>query len=708
MPYLKLRNARTGEVQEFERADVRIGRAPDLELILDGEGSEVVSGNHALMCFREGAWVLEDTGSTNGTFVDEQRLTASRPVPLRSGSTVSFGAKGPRFKVEAVAAAKLSATVVEGQPAVSPYDATVPMSAADLAANTAPMDVPPPPPREESARPDQAPVERAAPEAPAPPRVHIVLLDERSGDTVERDGVRFRIGRGRECEIRPVQEGDTSVSRVHAEIVLKPDHAIVLRDAGSRNGTTVNGNLVRTEHELREGDRIQLGNEGPELVVSSLVGGRTPAGSAPAPAPAQKAPQERKEASKPTARRSFAGKGKTMFFREMMEETTQKSSARLRIVVLGFSVMLVGGVGGLWWFSEQRMQQTSEQLEEQRQALADQQAIADSLRNSANAEYERLRDDLALAQTGSASSAVLDSLRQALVEAQERTEALETSMRRAQGELNQQLARAEAERREREAEVQRLRSEMAAASSGGVPQGLLDSLRRAVSDAEQQLSGIEGQVRAVRGVDLATVAQTNQGAVGLVSSFAQGRIYDGSGFAITSSGYFITNRHVVMHNGLRSDSLFVMMADQRRMLRADIINVAPGNGPDIAVIRIRNYTGPHVPRVDWAGDKARQGEPAALIGFPAGLANALDDSQTIRTSMSGGIFSQVRADEIRFDGFTVGGSSGSPVLNANGEVVAIHRAGLAEAAGLGFAVPVRLAIPLLPPDARAEAGIGGR
>ena len=119
----------------------------------NGEGSEVVSGNHALICFREGAWVLEDTGSTNGTFLNEQRLTASQPVPLRSGSTVSFGAKGPRFKVEAVATAKLSATVVEGQPAVSPHDATVPMDAADLAAKTAPMDVPPP--REESTPPNQ-------------------------------------------------------------------------------------------------------------------------------------------------------------------------------------------------------------------------------------------------------------------------------------------------------------------------------------------------------------------------------------------------------------------------------------------------------------------------------------------------------------------------------------------------------------------------
>ena len=118
-------------------------------------------------------------------------------------------------------------------------------------------------------------------------------------------------------------------------------------------------------------------------------------------------------------------------------------------------MMLAGAVGGLWWFNEQRLQETSAQLEEQRQALAAQQAIADSLRNAADAEYERLRDDLAAAQTGSASSAVLDSLRQALVEAQERTEALETSMLRAQGELDAQLAQAEVRRQEGEDELVR-------------------------------------------------------------------------------------------------------------------------------------------------------------------------------------------------------------------------------------------------------------
>jgi S1-C subfamily serine protease len=73
--------------------------------------------------------------------------------------------------------------------------------------------------------------------------------------------------------------------------------------------------------------------------------------------------------------------------------------------------------------------------------------------------------------------------------------------------------------------------------------------------------------------------------------------------------------------------------------------------------------------------------------------------------MSAGIFSKVTEDRIQFDGFTVGGSSGSPIFNANGEVVAVHAAGLREAAGLGLTVPIRLVIPLLPPDARAELGI---
>ena len=73
--------------------------------------------------------------------------------------------------------------------------------------------------------------------------------------------------------------------------------------------------------------------------------------------------------------------------------------------------------------------------------------------------------------------------------------------------------------------------------------------------------------------------------------------------------------------------------------------------------------------------------------------------------MSAGIFSKVTPERIQFDGFTVGGSSGSPIFNADGEVVALHRSGLKEAAGLGFAVPIQQLIPYLPGDAKAELGL---
>ena len=120
---------------------------------------------------------------------------------------------------------------------------------------------------------------------------------------------------------------------------------------------------------------------------------------------------------------------------------------------------------------------------------------------------------------------------------------------------------------------------------------------------------------------------------------------------------------------------------------------------------IPSYAGPYIAKADWAGTRARQGESAAIIGFPRGAALALDQTRTVRTSMAGGIFSKVTPDRIQFDGFTIGGSSGSPIFNANGEVVAVHAAGLKEAAGLGFAVPLTMVIPFLPAEAKAELGI---
>jgi len=46
-----------------------------------------------------------------------------------------------------------------------------------------------------------------------------------------------------------------------------------------------------------------------------------------------------------------------------------------------------------------------------------------------------------------------------------------------------------------------------------------------------------------------------------------------------------------------------------------------------------------------------------------------------------------------------------PVFNANGEVISIHRAGLPQAPGFALSVPIKHAIPLLPPTLRQKLGI---
>lgn len=64
-----------------------------------------------------------------------------------------------------------------------------------------------------------------------------------------------RIGRSEECEVVLL---DPSVSRTHAVVEIRRGAAVV-RDAGSTNGTFVNGRRIERE-ALRDGDELRLGN----------------------------------------------------------------------------------------------------------------------------------------------------------------------------------------------------------------------------------------------------------------------------------------------------------------------------------------------------------------------------------------------------------------------------------------------------------------
>nr|WP_258562128.1 FHA domain-containing protein [Nocardia africana] len=65
---------------------VTLGRAPEVTVFVD---SPLVSRVHATLGWQGGAWVLSDNGSTNGVFVDAQRIT--RPVPVDRPMLVRLG-----------------------------------------------------------------------------------------------------------------------------------------------------------------------------------------------------------------------------------------------------------------------------------------------------------------------------------------------------------------------------------------------------------------------------------------------------------------------------------------------------------------------------------------------------------------------------------------------------------------------------------------
>jgi hypothetical protein len=66
-----------------------IGRDLDNEIVL---ADPTISGRHAVITANDGAWWLEDLGSTNGTFVNSERLPHQAPALLRSGDVLQLGA----------------------------------------------------------------------------------------------------------------------------------------------------------------------------------------------------------------------------------------------------------------------------------------------------------------------------------------------------------------------------------------------------------------------------------------------------------------------------------------------------------------------------------------------------------------------------------------------------------------------------------------
>jgi len=168
----------------------------------------------------------------------------------------------------------------------------------------------------------------------------------------------------------------------------------------------------------------------------------------------------------------------------------------------------------------------------------------------------------------------------------------------------------------------------------------------------------------------------------------------GSGVIFDSDGWILTNRHVVD----QADELTVILNDTRQ-LEGRVYGV--DTLTDLAIVKI----------------DADEDLPAATIGTSEGLeqgqlavaiGNALGQFEnTVTTGVISGLGRQIFAGDaqttnaerlsnlIQTDAAINPGNSGGPLLDSAGQVIGINTAVNQEAQGIGFAIPIDVAKPIM-------------
>jgi hypothetical protein len=96
--------ARDGNRRSFaDERSIRLGRAPDNDLVFDRPEDGLVSGSHAEIRVEGDSVEIVDLGSTNGTWVAGERIESRR---LEPSDTVRLGRDGPAIRVELAAVEK--------------------------------------------------------------------------------------------------------------------------------------------------------------------------------------------------------------------------------------------------------------------------------------------------------------------------------------------------------------------------------------------------------------------------------------------------------------------------------------------------------------------------------------------------------------------------------------------------------------------------
>jgi len=169
----------------------------------------------------------------------------------------------------------------------------------------------------------------------------------------------------------------------------------------------------------------------------------------------------------------------------------------------------------------------------------------------------------------------------------------------------------------------------------------------------------------------------------------------GTGFIIDESGYLLTNSHVINDGNYKK--VTVSLYDGQEVEGTVLWN---DSTLDLAVVKIEASNLKAVTLGD--SDTLRIGSYAAAIGNPLGLAFERSMSQGIISGLhrtidvtSDGTTSTTMEDLIQTDATINSGNSGGPLFNSKGEVVGINSAKASSGEGMGFAIPINVAKPIV-------------
>jgi len=167
----------------------------------------------------------------------------------------------------------------------------------------------------------------------------------------------------------------------------------------------------------------------------------------------------------------------------------------------------------------------------------------------------------------------------------------------------------------------------------------------------------------------------------------------GSGIIVDPKGYILTNHHVA---GGKNKRIIVTLSGGDSV---DGVTLWSDSNIDLAVVKI-NVSGLPYAKLGDSG-VLRVGEPAIAVGNPLGL----QFQKTVTSGIVSGLNRTVEIatekgtnymeDLIQTDASINPGNSGGPLMNAKGEVIGINTIKVSEAEGIGFAIPINLAKPIV-------------